>query len=186
MADTVAASMGKLVRPKERANAKPEDIARGILDSVTNNVVCSLQIVSSVPPRVAKLRNSASVCFQFQQKFTPSQGSLAMLHARTQKVKHVLFAGNFLRHNPISSKLAFYLSQFISCPSFPSLNLKYFVFVLLPTFANVVARLTYAFEYWSKGAMNAIFLKHEGYLGAIGAMLYGAMHDTHPTLLASV
>lgn len=38
-ADTVAASLGKLVRPRERAAAKPEDLARGILDAITNNVV---------------------------------------------------------------------------------------------------------------------------------------------------
>ncbi len=37
--DTVAASLGKLVRPRERAHARPEDMARGILDAITNNVV---------------------------------------------------------------------------------------------------------------------------------------------------
>eukprot|EP00043_Microstomoeca_roanoka_P008665 m.83360 g.83360 ORF g.83360 m.83360 type:complete len:101 (+) comp14342_c2_seq4:914-1216(+) len=39
-ADIVAASLGKLTRPKDRQEAKPCDLARGILDAITNNVVC--------------------------------------------------------------------------------------------------------------------------------------------------
>jgi hypothetical protein len=31
--------MGKLVRPKDRAKATPPDVARGLLDCVTNNIV---------------------------------------------------------------------------------------------------------------------------------------------------
>lgn len=34
--------------------------------------------------------------------------------------------------------------------------------------------LSYAINYWSKGNMEALFMKHEGYLGAVGAFL-----DTH-------
>eukprot|EP00730_Choanoeca_flexa_P020193 TRINITY_DN9876_c0_g1_i3.p1 TRINITY_DN9876_c0_g1~~TRINITY_DN9876_c0_g1_i3.p1 ORF type:complete len:409 (+),score=97.39 TRINITY_DN9876_c0_g1_i3:141-1367(+) len=105
---TVAASMGKLVRPKDRAKARDADVARGLLDCVTNNI-----------------------------------GSLALLHARQQGLNHVVFAGNFLRGNDIS-----------------------------------MVRLTAAFEFWSKGEMTAMFLRHEGYLGAIGALAYGAAQRT--------
>ncbi|KAJ1509678.1 hypothetical protein HMI56_006677, partial [Coelomomyces lativittatus] len=31
--------------------------------------------------------------------------------------------------------------------------------------------LSYAIDFWSKGTMRALFLKHEGYLGAVGAFL---------------
>ncbi|KAE9420740.1 hypothetical protein Angca_008040, partial [Angiostrongylus cantonensis] len=31
--------------------------------------------------------------------------------------------------------------------------------------------LSYAINYWSKGSMEALFMKHEGYLGAVGAFL---------------
>ncbi|XP_031549269.1 4'-phosphopantetheine phosphatase-like [Actinia tenebrosa] len=34
--------------------------------------------------------------------------------------------------------------------------------------------LTYGINYWSKDAQQALFLRHEGYLGAIGAFLKGA------------
>src|SRR6266498_1650441 len=31
--------------------------------------------------------------------------------------------------------------------------------------------LSYAINYWSQGTMKALFLRHEGYLGAVGAFL---------------
>jgi type II pantothenate kinase len=31
--------------------------------------------------------------------------------------------------------------------------------------------LSYAINFWSKGDMKALFLRHEGYLGAMGAFL---------------
>jgi len=38
---------------------------------------------------------------------------------------------------------------------------------------NVISqtRLSYAIDYWSKGEMEALFLEHEGYFGALGAFL---------------
>ena len=105
--DTVAASLGKCVRPSVRAKAKPEDLARALLDTFTNNI-----------------------------------GSIAMLNARGAGVQRIVFAGSFLRTNVIS-----------------------------------VARLAYAVEYWSKGKMQALFLRHEGYLGALGALTLAARLD---------
>ncbi|XP_070538159.1 4'-phosphopantetheine phosphatase-like [Ptychodera flava] len=37
--------------------------------------------------------------------------------------------------------------------------------------------ITFAINYWSKGEVQALFLRHEGYLGAIGAFLKGAEED---------
>ncbi|XP_048762639.1 4'-phosphopantetheine phosphatase-like isoform X2 [Ostrea edulis] len=37
--------------------------------------------------------------------------------------------------------------------------------------------ITYAINYWSKGEIKALFLRHEGYLGAIGAFIKGAKED---------
>ena len=31
--------------------------------------------------------------------------------------------------------------------------------------------LAYAMEYWSQGTIRALFLRHEGYFGALGSML---------------
>lgn len=39
--------------------------------------------------------------------------------------------------------------------------------------SNIISqrRLSYAIDYWSKGGMEALFLEHEGYFGALGAFL---------------
>lgn len=37
--------------------------------------------------------------------------------------------------------------------------------------------LSFAINYWSKGQIQALFLRHEGYLGAIGAFLIGAEEE---------
>ena len=49
--------------------------------------------------------------------------------------------------------------------------------LLLPqSFAaiDVYSTISFAINYWSKGEVQANFLRHEGYLGAIGAFLKGA------------
>ena len=37
--------------------------------------------------------------------------------------------------------------------------------------------ISYAIRYWSKGEVQACFLRHEGYLGAVGAFLMGAEEE---------
>lgn len=34
--------------------------------------------------------------------------------------------------------------------------------------------ISYSINYWSRGGVQSLFLRHEGYLGAIGAFLKGA------------
>jgi type II pantothenate kinase len=34
--------------------------------------------------------------------------------------------------------------------------------------------VSFSINYWSRGQVQALFLRHEGYLGAIGAFLKGA------------
>uniref|UniRef100_A0A8D9BAG8 Pantothenate kinase 4 n=1 Tax=Cacopsylla melanoneura TaxID=428564 RepID=A0A8D9BAG8_9HEMI len=38
--------------------------------------------------------------------------------------------------------------------------------------------ISFSIKYWSKGAVQSLFLRHEGYLGAIGAFLRGAECDS--------
>ncbi|XP_046852774.1 4'-phosphopantetheine phosphatase-like isoform X2 [Xenia sp. Carnegie-2017] len=38
--------------------------------------------------------------------------------------------------------------------------------------------ITFAINYWSKGKQKALFMRHEGYLGAIGAFIKGAEDET--------
>mmetsp|Transcript_16470 Transcript_16470/g.22857 ORF Transcript_16470/g.22857 Transcript_16470/m.22857 type:complete len:421 (-) Transcript_16470:1918-3180(-) len=43
----------------------------------------------------------------------------------------------------------------------------------------VWARLSYGVDFWSKGEMKALFLSHNTYLGALGALLAHALPDLH-------
>lgn len=38
--------------------------------------------------------------------------------------------------------------------------------------------LSYAMEYWSQGSIRALFLRHEGYFGALGSMIMKLENDT--------
>lgn len=48
-------------------------------------------------------------------------------------------------------------------------------------------RLAFAIDYWSGGKMEALFLEHEGYFGALGAFLYSSIaEDSGPPSGVSV
>lgn len=40
--------------------------------------------------------------------------------------------------------------------------------------------VSFAINYWSRGQVQGLFLRHEGYLGAIGAFLKGAEECGEP------
>ncbi|XP_049592788.1 pantothenate kinase 1a isoform X1 [Syngnathus scovelli] len=67
---------------------------------------------------------------------TNNIGSIARMCAVNEKIERVVFMGNFLRINTVSTKL-----------------------------------LAYAMDFWSKGQLRALFLEHEGYFGAVGALM---------------
>ncbi|KAM4607845.1 pantothenate kinase 1a [Polymixia lowei] len=67
---------------------------------------------------------------------TNNIGSIARMCAVNEKIERVVFVGNFLRINTVSTKL-----------------------------------LAYAMDYWSRGQLRALFLEHEGYFGAVGALM---------------
>ncbi|GAA99823.1 uncharacterized protein L969DRAFT_91764 [Mixia osmundae IAM 14324] len=48
--------------------------------------------------------------------------------------------------------------------------------------AATISTLSYAIRFWSKGTKKALFLRHEGYLGSIGAWLKNIEQETGSTL----
>jgi type II pantothenate kinase len=98
---TVASAFGHMNLAERRKQVKREDLARALLEMVTNNI-----------------------------------GSLARMCAVNHGIDRVVFIGNFLRANQLSMKL-----------------------------------LSFALDYWSKGAIKALFLEHEGYFGAVGCFV---------------
>ncbi|XP_064615382.1 4'-phosphopantetheine phosphatase-like [Liolophura sinensis] len=67
----------------------------------------------------------------------------------------------------------------ISCLHAKLHNLKkiYFGGFFIRGHPMTMHTITYAINYWSKGDIQALFLRHEGYLGAIGAFLKGAEEE---------
>ena len=97
----VASSFGNMIHPEKRAQARPEDLAKAALVTVTNTV-----------------------------------SAMAKMCASASSVDRVLFIGNYLRNNRMSMQM-----------------------------------LTYAMDYWSNGSVKALFMEHEGYSGALGALI---------------
>ena len=52
--------------------------------------------------------------------------------------------------------------------------------VLFTGHAATISTLSYAIRFWSKGTKRALFLRHEGYLGGIGAWLKNLEPTTPP------
>ncbi|XP_020241723.1 pantothenate kinase 1-like isoform X1 [Asparagus officinalis] len=51
------------------------------------------------------------------------------------------------------------------------LNRVYFGGSYIRGHASIMDNISYAIDYWSKGQMQAVFLRHEGFLGALGAFM---------------
>eukprot|EP00298_Acanthocystis_sp_HF-20_P007756 c17263_g1_i1.p1 GENE.c17263_g1_i1~~c17263_g1_i1.p1 ORF type:complete len:440 (-),score=165.97 c17263_g1_i1:58-1377(-) len=77
-------------------------------------------------------------------------GQIANLIAKQLQAKHIIFAGNFLRHNSIAQRT-----------------------------------LAYATRFWSLNQTEAYFLSHEGFCGALGALLYSNPLSSVPPQLFS-
>jgi pantothenate kinase len=82
-----------------------------------------------------------------------------------------------LRQEDIASSLLYLLSNNIGQIAYLNAQAHgiyriYFSGFFIRNHAITMNTISYAINYWSKGTMEALFLKHEGYLGAIGAFLH--------------
>ncbi|KAK6457728.1 fumble-domain-containing protein [Scheffersomyces xylosifermentans] len=98
----------KLTPAEKLAQFKPEDIARSLLYSVSNNI-----------------------------------GQIAYLQALRFDLKRIYFGGSYISGHK-----------------------------------QTIHTLSYAVNFWSKGDMQSYFLRHEGYLGSVGAFMMGP--DSEP------
>ena len=76
-------------------------------------------------------------------------GQITYLQAQLHDLQHIYFGGSFIRGKILSLDVAF----------------------LILGHTITMNTLSYAIKFWSKGTKQAYFLRHEGYLGAIGAFL---------------
>ena len=94
------------------------------------------------------------ICYDLSQ--------LASLHAKIQNVKKVIFGGYFISKNLLTMR---FLKHGISYWS----QVKFFILFILVLF---VIKLTPI----KQNQLDCLFLRHEGYLGAVGAFLKSTEH----------
>eukprot|EP00127_Corallochytrium_limacisporum_P006429 Clim_evm19s227 gene=Clim_evmTU19s227 len=58
------------------------------------------------------------------------------------------------------------------------LNRIYFGGYFIRNHVHTMHTISYAINFWSQGQMQALFLRHEGWLGVIGAFVSGALRET--------
>ncbi|EGW30535.1 uncharacterized protein SPAPADRAFT_63364 [Spathaspora passalidarum NRRL Y-27907] len=102
-AHNIASSFAKVFKKLRFTNKKPEDIARSLLYSISNNI-----------------------------------GQIAYLQALRFNLKRIYFGGSYISGH-----------------------------------MQTIHTLSYAVNFWSKGDMQSYFLRHEGYLGSVGAFIMG-------------
>ncbi|GBG26875.1 Pantothenate kinase [Hondaea fermentalgiana] len=130
---TLASSFGKMISRKNRAAARPEDIALSTL------IMCSMNVAA-----------------------------LAHLHAKTRGTRHIVFTGSFLARSGRTFKRQDEAWQH----STSELHLHKRNSIAMRT-------LAYAVSFWSKGERSAVFFRHEGFLGALGALTHAGVTVEH-------
>mmetsp|Transcript_5609 Transcript_5609/g.6599 ORF Transcript_5609/g.6599 Transcript_5609/m.6599 type:complete len:169 (-) Transcript_5609:385-891(-) len=95
--------------------------------------------------------------------------AMAHIHAKHLAIKDIVFTGNFLAtthglRTPEGTKN----TDSVHFHAYETLSLHK---------RNTVSMrvLSYAVAFWSKKTKRAVFMKHEGCLGAIGALLYSGL-----------
>ncbi|KAM9814291.1 LOW QUALITY PROTEIN: 4'-phosphopantetheine phosphatase [Neosynchiropus ocellatus] len=96
-------------------------------------------------------------------------GQLACLYAKLHNLSRVYFGGFFIRGHPVTMHTITYSIKFFTKAR---LSLKLYIFHRNEVFLCFFKSL-FSFQ----GEVQALFLRHEGYLGAIGAFLKGAEED---------
>lgn len=88
------------------------------------------------------------------------------MNAEKHNLDRIYFGGGFIRGS-------FDPSQ----PTFPQIKLSVVSVYEKLGHAATISTLSYAIRFWSKGTKRALFLRHEGYVGGIGAFVASVMEE---------
>ncbi|KAK4125326.1 fumble-domain-containing protein [Parathielavia appendiculata] len=139
---TIASSFGKVFRKKRQAEQEAEDSGgRRHKDHECNHNE-SHDGDQEYPPRKGSSHDES-------RPFSASDVSVSLLYAISNNI----------------GQIAFLQSQI------HGLSHIYFGGSFIRGHPQTMNTLSYAIKFWSKGAKQAYFLRHEGYLGAVGAFL---------------
>ncbi|KAL2023588.1 hypothetical protein VTK56DRAFT_2196 [Thermocarpiscus australiensis] len=140
---TIASSFGKVFRKKRQAESEAED--SGGLRHQDQHGPGPQQHQG----RQQQLHEPSSSSYDESRPFGPADISRSLLYAISNNI----------------GQIAFLQSQI------HGLSHIYFGGSFIRGHPQTMNTLSYAIKFWSKGAKQAYFLRHEGYLGAVGAFL---------------
>lgn len=156
---TIASSFGKVFRKKRQAEQEAEDsggqrhkdhhrephsVPRPHADATDSDQPPSDS--NNIRPEHGP---SSSSSYDESRPFTPADISVSLLYAISNNI----------------GQIAFLQSQI------HGLSHIYFGGSFIRGHPQTMNTLSYAIKFWSRGAKQAYFLRHEGYLGAVGAFL---------------
>lgn len=95
-------------------------------------------------------------------------GQIAYLNAQAHGLKRIYFGGCFIRGTRIILQPLSGPSSLLRTRLSSELTVLLYYSTGHPITMNT---LSYAINFWSKGTIKALFLRHEGYLGAVGAFM---------------
>lgn len=145
---TIASSFGKVFRMKREAENEAEDM--GGLSNGDRAHHSSQQAHSHEHEQAQTPSNSSTTATPADSsRFSSADVSRSLLYAISNNI----------------GQLAFLQSQIHGLPHI------YFGGSFIRGHPQTMNTLSYAIKFWSKGAKQAYFLRHEGYLGAVGAFL---------------
>jgi type II pantothenate kinase len=146
-ATTIASSFGKVYRMKRQAEREAEDhggLANGYHIRHSSPSSSPSPSSQSHDPESPELESESSGIH-----FRPEDISRSLLYAISNNIGQIAYL-HAEKHN---------------CSHI------YFGGSFIGGHWQTMATLSYAIKFWSKGAKKAYFLRHEGYLGAVGAFL---------------
>lgn len=138
---TIASSFGKVFRMKRQAETEAED-SGGLSPVDVDEILSSAAEADLSEP-------SSSTKSPGNKHFSGADISVSLLYAISNNI----------------GQLAYLQSQI------HELSHIYFGGSFIRGHPQTMNTLSYAIKFWSKGAKQAYFLRHEGYLGAVGAFL---------------
>ena len=174
---TIASTFGKVYRTKRRAERESEDYG-GLSNG--DHMEHHRPYIASPTPRALSTNGAPTTTGDSGSKMTNADddypGTSSSNYLPKTDPEDLSSSGPAFRPEDISRSLLYAISNNIGQLAFLHAEKHncaqiYFGGSFIGGHWQTMATLAYAIKFWSKGTKMALFLRHEGYLGAVGAFL---------------
>jgi len=151
-ADTIASSFGKILMEASRA-----PIATQVWVTLQRTLALWLDLLRSLPGirrLIPGIRGASCGCWRASKEYRSEDVAMGVLRMVSNNIAQIAYL-NALRF---------------------SLSRIYFGGYFIREHRYTMDTISYGVNFWSSGSMKALFLQHDGYLGALGALV---LRDEH-------